>query len=398
MKLAEKNCCTGCGACANACKNNCIEMKPDGEGFPYPHIDFEKCVGCNNCIDKCPVLNVDKNSIFTIKKAYIVQNRDRDVLFKSTSGGFFSAIAKYVISENGVVYGAAFNENFEVFHIGVDSINGVERLRKSKYVQSNMNFVFQEISEKLSKGTLVCFSGTPCQNSALALYLGKKPDNLLLVDFVCHGVASPLVWNNYLEKMNKSAIKSVYFRDKAKGYHYGQLKLNYNNGNDYCAGTEYDPMLRAYFSNNCIRPSCYSCMFKGEDRVSDFTMWDCFDLPDKSVIDDDLGVSKVVLRTELAQEIFDCIADQLIFIEKNPVDLVNSSKEMTKSVKQGALRNDFMKLSSENDGKDAFDIFFPINLRCHILRILRIILYRLGIYSAVRKKYNVIKSYIKGRL
>ena len=83
------------------------------------------------------------------------------------------------------------------------------------------------------------------------------------------------------------------FRDKYYGYKYSNLSI-YNKNNDkkkeYHSGVESDPYLRAFFSNICDRPSCYECKFKKDNRESDITIWDCFDVEkfNKS-FDDDKG-------------------------------------------------------------------------------------------------------------
>lgn len=396
MELVEKGKCTGCWACFNACEFNCIEMIGDNEGFCYPVIDKNKCIECGRCRRACPILNRENLRLYKVQNAYIVQNKNFDVLFQSSSGGFFSAVAEWVIKQGGIVYGAVFDEDFRVKHVGVRKMEDLGELRKSKYIQSNIGMLYRNIKKELDAGMLVCFCGTPCQVSGLSSYLQDKYTNLILMDFVCHGVGSPLIWDKYLIKRNKKDIGHIYFRDKSKGYHYSKIKIVYKDKTHYCSGTEADQYLRSYFSNICLRTSCYNCSFKGSERVSDFTMWDCFDL-DSRQIDDSYGASKVVLRTSNAEKIFTLILDNLLYEQCDISSLVESSFEMNKSVCLNPKRELFFTLAKETENGDVFDKYFPIGIKSIARTSVRELLYQLGIYSGVRKKYNKLKKIIKGK-
>ena len=213
--------CCGCGLCASSCSQNCIMMSSDEEGFLYPSVQSEHCIHCGKCEKVCPVRNKEKTQRQSLKKAYAAFHRDKKIRFQSSSGGIFSAIAQEVIRQGGVVFGAAFNNAFEVEHIYVERVEDLSKLRGSKYVQSAMGETYKNVLNFLKSGRLVLFSGTPCQVSALKLFLNEKYENLITVDVICHGVPSPDVWKKYVNyrkrKDSRAELKEVYFRDKSGG-------------------------------------------------------------------------------------------------------------------------------------------------------------------------------------
>jgi coenzyme F420-reducing hydrogenase beta subunit len=301
--------CVGCTACSSVCPKNVIRMKRDAEGFQHPIVETaEACIECGLCDKVCPVFNFKEETFFE-QKGLIAQITDEKIRRESASGGMFSAIALSVLDEGGVVYGAAYNENFEVCHIGISRKDDLWKLRHSKYVQSNLVGVFPDVKKNLDMGKIVCFSGTPCQIEGLQFYLRKNYANLLLVDVVCHGVSSPLIWDKYLETIKKYNPNKIYFRWKHYGYKYSTMSFLDENDNEiYYAGVETDKMLRAYFSNNCDRDTCYECVFKKRYRTSDFTIWDFFQprFFNKD-FDDDRGTSGVLIHTEKASKQLDKI-------------------------------------------------------------------------------------------
>ena len=171
----------------------CIQMIPDEEGFLYPVVDTETCIHCGRCEQVCPVSAKREEKSFP-QEAYVLQHRDEDVRHESTSGGAFSAIAEWIIGQGGVVFGAAFTDDFTVIHTAVVEKKDLWKFRNSKYVQSDVGRTYEEAAACLSQGRWGCYSGTPCQIEGLAAYLGKPYERLITVDIVCHGVPSPLIW------------------------------------------------------------------------------------------------------------------------------------------------------------------------------------------------------------
>ncbi len=390
IEIKDNQACCGCTACANVCPKECITMNADNEGFLYPQVDVSKCIDCGRCEQACPIKNTTEEKGFD-QKAYIVQNRDAVILRESTSGGAFTAIATAIIEKGGVVFGAACDENFQVHHTFVDNTEMLKIFRNSKYVQSNLGNCFKKVRDFLKQGRWVCFSGTPCQIEGLLKYLGKENEKLFLVDVVCRGVASPLVWDKYLEYQlhrfpNPDNIK---FRDKFYGYKYSTMSIVQNGKNVYHAGPQLDPMLRAFFSDICDRPTCYVCPFKKRYRVSDLTMWDCFSVYDfDKKMDDDRGTTRVLCHSEKGKEIISEIQSLAIIKEVSPDKLVSGVKEMTESVKMNPNRGKFMKDATILDGKSLFSKYYPITAMVTVKTAIRKILLVTGCYGVMKRLLN----------
>ena len=222
--------CTGCEACANICPKDCISMVENAEGFLFPKIDSGKCVGCELCEKACPVLSpIPIHKTQEDVKVYALIHKDEDVRSHSSSGGAFSAIADFVLEQGGVVFGAAFDENFEVHHICVDKPEDLYKLRGSKYVQSRIGDAYRQAKEKLQQGRLVFFTGTACQTSGLLGFLGRDYENLITQDLICHGVPSPLAWRKYIQlnrRWAKSEVEHIFFRDKIFGWHNWHVSID----------------------------------------------------------------------------------------------------------------------------------------------------------------------------
>lgn len=387
INIIDKTKCCGCSACASVCPKNCIAMSSDNEGFLYPIVDQSKCVNCDLCQKVCPVLTVEKE-IPKEQKTWLVQNRDEKILQESTSGGAFSAFAVAILCSGGIVFGAAFDENMVVRHISVESVDELYKFRNSKYVQSAIGDSFTKVKEYLKNGRKVLFSGTPCQVEGLKKYLRKDYQNLYTVDVVCHACPSPLIWEKYKQYRfkDKTTIKSAKFRDKSDyGYDYSQISLS-DNKKRLHFGVESDPYLRAFFSNLSDRPSCYHCAFKKRYRVSDVTIWDCFDVYklDKS-FDDNRGVTRVLGHTEkadylISQAINTCKVKQ-IDVEK----ALAGVKEMVLSVQENPLRTQFFIDAENLSADELFKKWFPDTLKVKIERLVRHIFEKLGIYAPMKR-------------
>ena len=384
VKIEENDLCCGCTACYSVCPKNAIKMVRDNEGFLYPEVDREKCVNCGMCKKVCPILNKAKLNEFK-PKAYLFQNSNEEIRKDSTSGGIFTAIGEFVIKNNGIVYGATFDDNFVVNHIGVESTYELCKFRKSKYVQSNQNNCFKEIKQYLDNGKLVCYSGTPCQVGGLRTYLRKDYENLILVDIMCHSVPSPLVFEKYkgyiLKKMNANKILNINFRDKNKyGYKYSMMTVETDNG-IYSQGIDTDPYLRAFFSDVSVRPSCYNCHFKTMKRVSDLTIWDCFNINeiDKS-FDDDKGTTRVLVQSEKGEKLLENLDD--VRLKELDINIATKKvKEMTNSVNYNDKRKKFFENINDDN---VFEKYYPTNFKTEVNSFVRKALAITGIYSSVK--------------
>jgi len=395
IEITNKEQCCGCTACKNICPKNAITMKQDEEGFLYPVIDKEKCINCGLCDKVCPIKNAKENK--KEQDGYLVNNKNKEVREGSTSGGAFTPIAEYVLDKDGVVFGAAFDENFKVIHKYVENKNDLKKFRGSKYVQSDLLNTFKEVEFFLKNDRMVCYSGTPCQIEGLKKFLRKEYEKLITVDIMCHAVPSPLVWEKYLQfhknKNNNNIIKEVLFRDKRKyGYKYPTMTIVCGD-KSYSKGVETDPYLRAFFGDLSDRPSCYNCSFKKQYHESDFTIWDCFIVEkfDKK-LDDDKGTSRVLVHTEKGKKIFEEIKDNFLFTKIEVEELTKNVKEMLNSVELPEERKKFFEDINKLPEDEFFEKYFHENIKVKLERNIRLLLIKLGIYNKVK---NIVKGILK---
>lgn len=312
-KIRNKQC-YGCQACSNVCPKKCIKMEEDWKGFVIPKVNCEECTDCGLCLQVCPAKKGgDKAKRKLNTKVYAVNVRDKEVRTESTSGGAFYSIAEYVIQKGGCVYGAAFNDKHEVIHICAENLEDVKRCMKSKYVQSNLSTVYQQIAVK-SKGQLVLFSGTPCQVAALHNYPNVNKNNLILMDVICHGIPSPGLWRKYLEEREQEngKIAVVKTRDKTR---FGSLEsetvIQFEDGTEYRRVLDKDAYMKAFMKGYSLRDRCYDCQYKGRRRKSDFTVGD-FRSADKYMKDADTvkGMTMLIVNTKKGTKLLEKIIEK----------------------------------------------------------------------------------------
>ena len=388
--MNKKDCC-GCSACANACPKQCITMQEDNEGFLYPLVDKNLCVNCGLCEKVCPINNPIVEKPFE-QKAALFQNNDAKILRESTSGGFFSAIAQWTLDRNGVVFGAALDENLEIAHRYIEDAADLWRFRNSKYTQSRIGICFRDVRNFLKDGRLVVFSGTPCQLEGLHRFLGHDYDNLVKVDVVCHACPSPKVYRRYIEWLEKRfGQKATYikFREKVHGYKYSTMQLQSDKGSFYTEGIDTDPLLRLFFNNIINRPSCYRCPAKKRYRVTDFTMWDCFDVGKFSKkLDNDLGVTRILLHTPKAIQIWNEMKMKGAHLEISAEAAVEGVKELVACVPENPVRSQFF----EDLDKLPMDVvvkkYAPTTIRNRLEKQARLWSNRLGLYKIAKKIFK----------
>lgn len=352
--IVEKAKCTGCFACLSICPTKSILMQADSEGFWYPKIDSTSCIECNLCRKCCPVISKENGSR-SEKLVVAAKSKNEASRLKSSSGGIFSLLSEAVLVQEGVVYGAALSEDCKsVFHVGINQKRDLWKLQGSKYVHSKIGNCYKEAKKDLESGRKVLFTGTPCQIEGLRSYLRKEYDNLYLQDVVCHGVPSPLVWRRYIEYREMQArgsVERIYFRHKKYGWNMFSLLLEFSNGRKYIGNKREDLYLRGFLANLFLRPSCYQCSFKGLDRNSDITLADFWGIDNIFPnMNDDKGISAVMINSEKGGELFDKIKDKIIFQETEIAPaLTEYNSAATKSVKVPLEREEFMSKINQTD-------------------------------------------------
>ncbi len=318
---SEKKECCGCGACADVCPVRAIAMTPDGEGFCYPEADPDKCLNCGRCEQVCPIKKFSEAGPFpgsgdlaSARHYYGVQARDRQIRYASSSGGIFPILAEYVLRHQGIVCGAAYDEEMRVVHREARSMEELDKIKKTKYVQSTLDGMYRSVEGQLKEGRRVLFCGTPCQTHALKLFLNRPYPNLLLADLICYGVPSPGIWHSYvryLERKHKGKMTDFSFRDKRKKDN-GHCRAYTVAGAEYTDPLGRDIYCRMDFGNYMLWPSCHTCRYCTTDRESDFTIGDFWGIgkvrPD---MDDGFGTSVVILHTKKAEAVWGEIKDEL---------------------------------------------------------------------------------------
>ncbi|MBR5407076.1 MAG: Coenzyme F420 hydrogenase/dehydrogenase, beta subunit C-terminal domain [Lachnospiraceae bacterium] len=348
ININEKktNCC-GCTACAQVCPKNCITMEADAEGFSYPVVDTDKCISCNRCDSVCPIINkVEAASGDDYPKAIGGWHKDEDIRALSSSGGAFSLFAQEILEQGGVVYGCALDDKAAARHICVDSLDDLDKLRGSKYVQSALDDVYESIRKLLEEGRKVLFTGAPCQAAGLCSYLGdKRSDNLYLIDFICHGVPSPRVFAEYIAETEKEAgsrVTGFKFRLKDHGWSGSGMQLGtcaeFENGDSIRNYPAFrDPFMNGFLDDTYLRPSCYDCSFKDVKKgYSDFTIadfWGVDKVSDK--LNDGKGTSLIIIHNEHARELWNNVKDNFFYQEVS----TDAAIKRNRSIKQSPARS-----------------------------------------------------------
>lgn len=325
LAYTKQELCVGCTACISICPYNAINMVADKEGFLYPLIDENLCIDCGLCQKICPFQSGYKiNGNYAQPKVYAVKHRDDNVRMNSSSGGMFTAISDFILFNNGIIYGAAFDEHFRVCHQKAENVEESKKFRGSKYVQSDLKAVFKDIKDELIKGRKILFTGTPCQNAGLRVYLGKNYENLFFCDIICHGTPSPLIFEDYIkycEHKKRSKITEYYCRDKCNGWHSHTEKAVYANGKEDSTSAISQIYKVLFYSNYVLRPACHNCQFCNLSRPSDITIADFWGIEKKMPdFDDNIGVSLVLVNSNKGMELFDNVKSQIIYRESNTDD------------------------------------------------------------------------------
>lgn len=310
----KKNCCN-CTACASICPQQCITMEVDHEGFKYPILNMDQCINCGLCEKVCPVIHneICVSNDYNLN-GYIVRDKRPEIVSDSTSGGFFTILAEYVLERDGHVYGAEFDKDFKVHHTCINAKKDISKLRGSKYVDSDLEDSFKNVLRDLKVDRYVLFTGCPCQVAGLKSFLRKDYDKLITMDVVCRGTPSPLFWKKYLEyqkNKNKQDIKFIRIRNKTYGYHSGSMMIEFENGKKIFESARSNYYLKAFFGDVCSKPHCYNCSFKHAYHCADFTVYDAWHAGELANIkDDDKGWTSLIIQSKKGQTLFEEMKDK----------------------------------------------------------------------------------------
>ena len=303
INIIEKVNCCGCAACVQKCPKQCISLQEDNEGFLYPKVNTETCIDCGICEKVCPVLN--PYEACEPHQVYAAINKDEKIRMESSSGGIFSLLAEPIIRDGGVVFGARFDEEWQVTLDYTENIEGLSAFRGSKYVQARTGNTYKQCEQFLKEGRKVLFTGSPCQIAGLHHYLRKEYENLVTCDFVCHGVPSPKVWRMYLKEVvegGKRAISDIKFRNKDNGWKSFNFKLTYDEKNKktILSSCHRDNLyMRAFLKDMILRPSCHNCKAKQGRSKSDITIADFWGIQKiYPEFDDDKGTGLIIIHSD----------------------------------------------------------------------------------------------------
>lgn len=338
----EKEECCGCGACEAVCHTGALRMLQDDEGFRYPYINEKLCTHCDRCKQVCPLKSESSNLDHELY--FGAQAKNEKVRHSSSSGGVFSAIAQFVLSHSGVVYGAGYNEHMEVVHQEVSNSEQLERIKRTKYVQSNIEGLYPRIEQKLKAGQWVLFCGTPCQAQSLKLYLNQTYDRLIIADLICYGVPSPGMWSDYvryLEQEHGGRMTDFSFRDK-RNKDNGHMRAYIIDGMEYVDSLYEDIYCRIYFTNYILRPSCHSCKFCKPERDSDITIGDFWGIENvEPEVDDGMGTSLVIVHTDKGKKVWNQIKGNLNWFECEREEVLQPRLQTATNAAKG--RESFMQ-------------------------------------------------------
>lgn len=374
--------CYGCGACANACPVNAIEIKQDMKGFMMPAVNLELCISCRRCNKVCIAESSRTVKSKGDKDAYLYVNPDLKTLQCSASGGGFSMLAKIILEHNGYVCGCVFDKDMRARHIVSNDWNDIIRMQGSKYVQSDITCCYDKILEYLRKETYVLFCGTPCQCAAIqASVQGQKGESYLYTGaIICHGVPSPRVWESwkeYLERKVNSSMVYANHRVKGKNYNTPESLYKFENGKSLKMATYLEDLYCFAFSMDVfLRNTCYRCGYKLNKTTADVIMGDYFDFAENNKYRN--GVSSVIINTERADAMF---GEGLKSAERIDISsVIEKNRALIESVPNNPKRERFF----EELGNSGVETAIKHNIPYRKF-IIKKVLHRIHFFETLRK-------------
>ena len=359
LENGNKYLCSGCTACKTICPVNAIEMVRDEEGFKYPVINKEKCIECNICKDVCP--NVKKSSENNMLEAYGAKLKDLESRKTSRSGGVFIALSDYILNQNGIIYGSALNKDFSVSHLRATTPSERDLFKGSKYVQSDMKDIINQVIQDLKSGKKVLFSGTPCQVSGLLSVIPKEiQENLFTIDLLCHGVPSNMVYEDflkYIEEKEKKKIKEFIFRDKSFGWSTHYETSIFEDGSKITTGI----FKSLFYGHNILRPACFKCNYANTNRPADISIADFWGI-DKINPEfyDEKGVSLAIINTKKGKSIFEKVKQEIDIAECSLEDCIKYACMLRCPSEEPETREEFW----EDYKKESFENIIKKYTKC----------------------------------
>lgn len=347
----KKTDCCGCTACAESCPKNAITMKEDQEGFKYPVIEKALCIECSLCQKVCPMINSGELKNSENNSFYLGKHKSEEVLKNSTSGGAFTGVSDVILNEKGLVCGVDFDEKFRVVHKIAQDSKERDRFRFSKYVQSDLGNIFQEIKKELLAGKKVLFTGTPCQCAGLKGFMRGSSigKNLYLCDLICHSIPSPRIWEEFkrlLEEEQGGSIRDIHFRTKDLPWSRANSNKTFFYATNTMKNLELDERFyKMFFGLGSIcRPSCSQCRFTDRRRVGDITIADYFGIEEYSPeLYDGRGLSLVIVNNKKGSELLEKMRKDMELQERDPAESLKHQQRLSKPMVLPENRDEFWK-------------------------------------------------------
>lgn len=342
--------CYGCGVCAASCKRNAIHMKLNSSGFYEPVVDESSCVDCGMCVDVCSfhAETVEQDGSFDIK-CFAGWSRDAAYRKACSSGGVGFEIARFLLKKNYSAIVCRYNtQERRGEHFLAQTVDELKASIGSKYIQSYSCFGFSQ----LQKGHYYFVVGTPCQIDSIRRWMKKikMNEDVVLLDFFCHGVPSLLMWNKYLSEVEKKIgiIDNIVWRDKETGWHDSWvMKVGDRYVSRYSRG---DLFYRMFLKNRCLAKPCYEmCKFKGLKSAADIRIGDLWG---SKYVENEEGVNGVVGLTMQGVALLEEMVS-VLHLESSTADIVCES-QMKKSAHRPQSYNYVMK--SLHTGKSLGEI------------------------------------------
>ena len=332
MKNANVSCigkkCTGCKMCADICPVDAINFEINNEGFWYPVINEKKCINCNKCVVVCPSLNEKLRIQQKEPIVYAAWSEDEKTRISSTSGGVFYEVAKIFIKQGGVVAGCAYGDDWKsAYHMIATNINELDKIKGSKYFQSDTKGIYKAVEEQLKSGKEVLFCGTPCQCTSLKAYLNNRYEKIYYMDFICRSINSPLAFQKYISELEEdygAKATEVQLKNKKYGWQSLASKVVFENGKESIRDRNTDWWVKGFINNDLYtRESCYQCVYKKLPRITaDITIGDFWGIKNQSKENMFKGISVILLNNERGIDLFERCKNSLILVKKTIADVL----------------------------------------------------------------------------